>query len=361
MLRLLASKPTLALLTTIAVAGGSAGCTSSTKPAPPATLSAVPAAGHAGVWLRDSQSTLLAQLEIAGEATGLSGDVYLVNGCRRGGIRIDAQRSVASFGTPGTPSCPGTSGFVMLGDGSVLTGTNHHIERLAPPDQSTSSSEPTAVAGSDHARAAGEPVPASSDAATVQFTDTVFPIGVRPDGSIIVLDSDVVWALKGGQATRLYADPLWLRDNSGLKGAVDLGAVDSEGNIYADFGAGRSLTADRFIEIASDGGTRPIPFDGTTSDFAPLSMSSDGANGLLVLGDKGIGKAGSRKLLRFSNGAWTTVLAETSFPNGAQCPATFDPAAVPCPLPTYVTATHDMALLAGGFGSTSVLAVGLPH
>jgi hypothetical protein len=325
----------------------SAGCSSDAKS--PQALTNKPAAGQAGVWLRlpgnydqNSMFGVVGGPSTTAASAGADGSVYVIDVCGHG-ARIDSSRAIHAFGPLERGGCAASYGLVAMSDGSALFSNNGVLKRI------DSANNITDIAGSPDANPPGSGTvsPETSNAATVRFGRNVAPIGRRPDGSVILMDHDAVWSLKGGRLTRLFA----CGGSSGTHCAdpsVDsAGAVDASGNTYLVYSSNGVMEQGGLVVIAPDGTTHPVQLSGDAANkFVVLSMSSDGAGGAYIEGYTATSGRPGAKLLHLVNDHFTTVLTEQY--KQADCPATVPVDAVPCHLPGRVVGLPgDMALLVG--------------
>jgi hypothetical protein len=131
------------------------------------------------------------------------------------------------------------------------------------------------------------------NAAAFHFQKIPRPLGVRPDGSLIIGDGDVVWALANGRLTRVYR----LRKPYKAAKHLRLGpetAVDGKGTVY--LAAAYETPKYEYmphlsdvITIRADGtvGELALParaagVAGSLASMALLQMTGDSAGGVYV-------------------------------------------------------------------------------
>ncbi|MFJ3309084.1 hypothetical protein ACIPSA_39780 [Streptomyces sp. NPDC086549] len=312
-----------------------------------------PGKGQAAVLLDGKNSGAL-DLQGGGELEGLTitadGTVYVL---RSGIQRIKSDRTVESLRPELTK---GSSGLVALPDGSLVFGKDHAIQKYGR-DQHV-----TVLAGvPGKGRAATAPVPKSTAAAGFRFADnSVSPIGVRPDGALILLDGDVVWSLAHDRLTRVYEIPAADRKNREMDGYAKA-AVDGKGTVYVTSGpkAGTDIYSHvtDVVAIHTDGTVAPIALPksvrGVTGNLAEMklvSITSDGADGIYAdtYNDEGMYilhiHAGLVDLVMHH-----AVVGEKSSYSPYECPLKHpvDAKKLPCALPSAM-AYGDGKLVLGG-------------
>ncbi|MFE0513630.1 hypothetical protein [Streptomyces sp. NPDC058964] len=242
-----------------------------------------PGKGQAAVLLDGRHSEALDLLlggDVKGLTTAANGTVYvMLDGIQR----VKNDRTVESLRPNLTE---GSSGLVAFSDGSLVFGKDHAIEKYGR-DQQVS-----VLAGvPGKGRSAAVPVPKAITAAGFRFGDyAVTPLGVRPDGALIVLDGDVVWSLANGRLTRLYEVPAADRKTRGLD-PYPAAAVDRKGTVYVS--SGPRASSARFSNVAdivavhTDGTAAPIALPqsvagikGKPGDLTVNSLTGDDADGI---------------------------------------------------------------------------------
>lgn len=210
------------------------------------------------------------------------GTVYVL---KMGIQRINKDRKIESV-RPGLTDR--SSGLVALPDGSLVFGKDHSIQKYGR-DQQVS-----VLAGiPGKARAATARVPEAAAAAGFTFGDSpVVPVGVRPDGALILLDGDVVWSLTKGRLTRVYELPAADRKTRALFFAGNA-AVDRNGTVYVTSAptdtSAYAHVADILV-IRRDGKTTPIELprtvegvQGKPAGLEIAALTADGADGIYVV------------------------------------------------------------------------------
>ncbi|WP_327285203.1 MULTISPECIES: hypothetical protein [unclassified Streptomyces] len=157
-----------------------------------------------------------------GMTTGQDGSVYVLG---QKLVRMKRDRTVSTVEFAREKEGAAT-GVVALTDGSLVLGIEGQVKKLGP-DGGVS----VLAGASGSARATGTPVPVSAPAAGFRFSATPSPFGVRPDGTILITDHDVLWALKDGTLRQLYRTTATSPDGEPLLLGWD-NAVDASGTAY---------------------------------------------------------------------------------------------------------------------------------
>ncbi|WP_433889383.1 hypothetical protein [Streptomyces sp. CA-111067] len=175
-----------------------------------------------------------------------------------------------------------------------------------------------------------------------RFTYPV-PIGVRPDGSLVVLDADQVWSVKDGRTTLLAGEP--------SDGGSD-GAVDGSGTTYALLD-GKTTIADLLVIPPGQpphalrvighlpGGSAPV------SGLNVYALAAAGDDGFYATAGTHDGTA---DYLIHVHGAAADVLAAFGAPDkAATCAAGHRYPALgnPCVMPYFALPLGDRVLLVG--------------
>jgi hypothetical protein len=347
-----------ALLGTVALVSGCGGGSNAAT----ATLASQPDPGKAGVWLRspdheESPYEVFGSTDSKAAAVGPDGTIWLVNGCG-GGVRIDPSRQIHNVDPLSGNGCSsGFNGLVAMADGSLVFATGSYGQNPRIERRDTTGHTTTVAGESGVPRTtAGNTLPSTVDAATVQFTARATPIGTRPDGSVIIMDQDVVWSMKDGRLTRVFTCGRSATTACPV-GLGTLGTVDAAGDVYVSVPQSKDDPAllGSLLVITADGVSGPLDLgDSLAKSSSMLSISGDGAHGILVVVTRGAGE-----VLHVSSGRVTTLMAgKPGVKLGTKCPATFDPTNIPCGIPFEVVAYHSTALLLGGM--PDVLAAGIP-
>ncbi|MEV0183971.1 hypothetical protein AB0I54_32510 [Streptomyces sp. NPDC050625] len=244
-----------------------------------------PGKGQVAVLLDGRHSDALNLLlggDVKGLTTAADGTVYaMLDGIQR----IKSDRTVQSL-RPNLTN--GTSGLVALPDGSLVFGKDHTVQKFGR-DQQVS-----VLAGvSGKTRSATAQVPKSATAADFRFGDqAVTPVGVRPDGSLIVLDGDVVWSLANGRLTRVYEVPAADRKTRELV-SYPAAAVDRKGTVYVT--SGPPARTSKFAHLADvmaispDGSAAPVALPRSIAgvkaqpgDLTVNALTGDDADGIYI-------------------------------------------------------------------------------
>lgn len=307
-----------------------------------------PAPGQAAVYLGSADSGAL-DLGHGGDVNGLAagndGSVYVL----RGGIkRITPDRSVESVRTNETDHA---IGLVALPDGSLVFARDHAVRRLGT-DQSV-----RVIAGvPGKTRAGGDPVPASAGATAFRFGPaTVAPFGVRPDGSVLIIDGDVIWALKDSRLTRVYQVPA---DGSESVRLMPYGAdaVDASGTVYVTTApASGSPRLGDMLAISPDDSVRKVDLpprvqdiSGSPANLTVASIAADAADGVYA----NVGNADGSYVIHLHAGTAAPIARHTYAVNstpaeGCDLPRPVDAMKLTCRLPRSMT-YRDGNLFLGG-------------
>lgn len=247
-----------------------------------------------------------------------SGNVYMMNA---GGnfdiLRMTPQGKVSRFAHVAYPGA--AHGVAATPDGGVIIGGDSgliHVNR----------------------KGAFGPVQTSH-----QFVEPR-PIGVRPDGSVIILDGKSVWALKDGKATSLYG-------SHGGKLAV-FGTVDASGTAYVQL-TGQTFAdmlvlplgqAPHRLRISGNVSGSRIPI----SALSPQALAPAHGGGFYARGVYSVGntaKYTSYVILVQKTTATVLIKAthDHNCPVGKQYPALDSP----CTMPWFITQMGDRLLVMG--------------
>lgn len=220
----------MAVLAAVLLAGTAAACTSDSG-------------DHGGTWVAPGKGQAAQLLDFSdggrdakvrgvafygfdqfsnGMTTGPDGSTYVLG---QKLVRLKRDRTVSTvpldLGKDGE-----ARGIVALPDNSLVFGSDGQVKKVGPQGSET------VLAGvSGRYRTSGRPVPASAPATGVHFTKSVSPFGVGPDGTVLIADQDVLWALKDGTVRRLYQ--VTAESAQGLPLGLDSdNAVDAKGTAY---------------------------------------------------------------------------------------------------------------------------------
>ncbi|MFI2189759.1 hypothetical protein, partial [Streptomyces sioyaensis] len=212
----------------------------------------------------------------------------------------------------------------------------------------------TVLAGASGApRKVGQAAPKSLSAKEVHFGSArAAPFGTRPDGSVLVLDSDVVWQLKDGRLTRVHqvtADAAGGSDPS-----IDAAAVDRAGTVYVAPSSSKSeATLGNIVAIRQDGTVGKVALPERIAQVSEraatlkvLWMTGDDGDGVYV---HAYGKSGSYVLHLASGGAQAVAKAPDHGNSGKECKEgnPVDAMNLPCFMPTAVAYSSGSLILAG--------------
>ncbi|NUP53102.1 MAG: hypothetical protein HOW97_38140 [Catenulispora sp.] len=143
------------------------------------------------------------------------------------------------------------------------------------------------------AREIGTAVPPTVAAGAVAFTDAVGVLGQGPDGTVWIVDGDVLWGLKDGTLHRVYQAPA---DTPMMRGEDDdsaIGAVSTQGTVVVPLRRRSGTYPDFFmhhlIAVNPDGTKAPFPIPatipGVAGDPGSLAVSdivSDNSGGFYI-------------------------------------------------------------------------------
>ncbi|MFG2722957.1 hypothetical protein ACGFW5_32350 [Streptomyces sp. NPDC048416] len=247
------------------------------------------------------------------------GNVFLADGFKTPDIpilRMTPDGKVSQFAKVTTSSAD--SGFAVAPDGSLVTGGNDGLSRVRPGGTAT-------------------PIPS-----THPFTRPE-PIGVRPDGTVIVTEDSSVWSVKDGKADEILAFPA----EQGRARAT----VTANGTVYATNGRLPDLhvlAPGQAPKTVTVHGTLPgagTPLSETA--FEGMTQAGDGGVYARVLKDPQKGPAGFVYLVHIDPAGALTVMARGS-EEAKSCPAGQYPALDnPCQLPWFLARSGDQLLALG--------------
>jgi hypothetical protein len=250
----------------------------------------------------------------------------------------------------------GAKGLVPLPHGAFAVGNPTTVDLLAVGGKTT------VMAGSSGApRAAGAAVPASVDARTFHFAaGGPVPFGVRPDGSVLIADTDVVWALKDGRLDRLYQVPS--KDAKRGMAVLPPSAVDHAGTVYVAVGGTYLAPVSDITTIRTDGtvGTLALPAmaAGVAQSLLALNLlwlTGDGADGVYARAQGGTGdyvlhlRSGHAELVARYPSTKPTATCDLSHPVDAK--------KLTCALPHAMTYDAGSLVLGGEAGYVLKIAV----
>ncbi|WP_194891700.1 hypothetical protein [Catenulispora pinisilvae] len=239
---------------------------------------------------------------------------------------------------------------------SAARGSGADIVVAASGDATVATSATTVVTvnlGSGQATTAFQLPKSGSDANT---TPSVFPVGYRPDGSLVVANRDSLWSMApGGSPSLVGRVPV----ANGMSSAdVYRVAMGNTGTVYAmtdQIGSTRDPLSNRLGSIMTfaAGSTSPVPFAlpsaipgiaGSPKTLQVDGMTSDGGDGIYALVEEsptGSGQRGRTYVVHLHDGQAQIVASEVagSAHTQAACKLSgeVDASALPC-LPSDGTA-----------------------
>lgn len=227
------------------------------------------------------RSALLGLGTPAGIAYGSDGRLYALG---RDLVRFDDDRTIHVVNGRAAPLGDDEiyGGLVAEPGGTFLTGRGAELQRWRPGG--TTQVVAAFTAADRHVPSA---VPASAPVGAVHTTGVPRPVGVRPDGSVVLVDSDVVWSLKDGRLTRLFqAAPSGDKDHPAgvlLSSAVSRSGTvwlgDDRGDLFPRLSGLRTVAPDGTVARPA----LPARVAGVPEDPAALTviwLADDGADGV---------------------------------------------------------------------------------
>ncbi len=264
-------------------------------------------------------------------------------------MRFDADHTMHITDTTGGKSVDWQNyGLVAEPGGSFLTIRGADVLRWRPDG---TSHVVAAFAAAD--RKTGDAVPASAPVGTVRASYTPRLAGVRPDGSLVLVDTNVVWSLKDGRLTRL----LRLRDSGDSETPntlVGSGAVNRSGTVWAISGPFRVQTLAGLRTIAPDGTVSrpalPARVKGVSEKLASLQvgwLTDDGADGVYAH----VYSLSNDYVLHVRPGSARAVAKDTHYSSMDHCTMPHHPVdamSIPCTIPEELTYHAGHLVAAGG-------------
>ncbi|MGW7008895.1 hypothetical protein ACWGCW_40545 [Streptomyces sp. NPDC054933] len=215
---------------------------------------------------------------VFGMATGRDGSVYVITRSQLRAIKNRSMKIVI-----GDETKVG-AGLVSLADGSLVFGGGDVLNKMGP------NGTLSVLAGAAGAsRGAGATVPDASPAKGFRFSDQgPTPLGLTPDGSLIVSDGNVIWGLKDGELHKIYQAPEGhSKEKESLSGPWS--AVDGRGTIYLSSGNQQLGHLGDVVTISQTGSTDkirlPEKIAGVSEDPASLNLdwlTGDGKGGVFA-------------------------------------------------------------------------------
>lgn len=171
------------------------------------------------------------------------------------------------------------------------------------------------------------------------------PIGMRPDGSFIVVDGGSVWSLKGAQAAKVYTFP--------KKEGIPSGTVDADGAIYL-----QAKQSNEFVILTPGHNPRSLSLTGKlprfNKPFSALSVFTmtpayGHAGVYATLLDVDSGEHGSAYIVHMKADGSVTALAKGTAGNATCRPKQSYPALdSPCFVPWHVVQSNRRIIALGG-------------
>lgn len=274
---------------------------------------------------------------------------------------------------------PTSAGYALAADGTVYVGWDGGLFTAHSPDLtdlkpiSGLDPIPSRSATADTAAQAA-PAPASADVATFRFSERVRPLGVRPDGSVVILDGETVWTLREGRLTRALriADiPATALEAGDQATGIATGTVTADGTIWlvaqAKHGDEQASWLADVIGLSASGHisrlTVPATATGFKGDPRRLEVSSlapDGSSGLFIRA--AMGYSPKQYVIRLTASHATVVAASSLRPEDQDSqhpkfPGQVDALNLPWYLPSGIAIRPGMIVLGGG--TNYVLAIGV--
>lgn len=281
-----------------------------------------------------------------GMTTGPDGSVY---GLGDKVVRLKPDRTVSTV-EGATKAGSHASGVVALPDGSLVLGDAGQVKRIAP------NGTVTVLAGAaGTARTPGAPVPTSVPAAGFHFAGPS-PFGVGPEGTVLIGDRDVLWALKDGTLHQLYRSTAKGADGQLLQIGRD-SAVDAVGTAYVSPEV-PERTPGRLgdvLAVRADGSLSKLQLpktvdgiSGAPATFKVRWLTGDGANGVFAQVYDASGDNGA--VLHLHSGTADVIAHEESGVKSTEpchIPQPVDALRLPCALPEAMTYRSGSLVLGG--------------
>lgn len=263
-------------------------------------------------------------------------------------MRFDSDRTMHATDVSGGKSVDWENhGLVAEPGGTFLTVRGADVLRWRPDG---TSQVVAGFAASD--RRTGTAVPASAPVGTVHTGyNAPWLAGVRPDGSLVLVDSDVVWSLKDGRLTRL----LQLPDSGDEEHPITLmegGAVNRSGTVWTASGPFHAPTLAGLRTIAPDGTVSrpalPARAEGVSEKLASLQvgwLTDDGADGVYAH----VYSPSNEYVLHLRPGSARAVAKDTLSLNRCTMPHhPVDAMSLPCTIPGELIYHAGHLVAAGG-------------
>ncbi|MER6543142.1 hypothetical protein [Streptomyces sp. NPDC001250] len=264
-------------------------------------------------------------------------------------LRFDADRTMHATDISGGKSVGWQNyGLVAEPGGTFLTIRGADVLRWRPDG---TSQVVAAFAAADRRR--GTAVPASAPIGTVHASYTLRLAGVRPDGSLVLVDSDVVWSLKDGRLTRLLQLTA-SGDKENSNTLMEGGAVNRSGTIWTASGPLHAQTLAGLRTVAPDGTVNrpalPARVEGVSEKLASLQvgwLTDDGADGVYAH----VYSPSNEYVLHLRPGSARAVAKNTHSPSVDRCTMPHHPVdamSMPCTIPREITYHAGHLVAAGG-------------
>jgi hypothetical protein len=219
-----------------------------------------------------------------------------------------------------------------------------------------------------------ETTPASADVATFRFSERVRPLGVRPDGSVVVLDGETVWTLRDGRLTQVLrvADiPANALEPGDRATGIATGTVAPDGTVWlvvqTTRGDEQSQWLADVIGLTPSGqiSRLAVPpaatgFKGDPRLLGVSSLAPDGSGGLYVRA--AMGHSPNQYVIRLTADHAAVIAGSSLRPEDQDSqhpdfPGQVNALQVPWYLPSGIAVRPGMITLSGG--TNYVLAVGI--
>lgn len=284
-------------------------------------------------------------IDATGIAYGPDGRLYVMTGYL---LRFDADRAMHATDISGGKSVDWQNyGLDAEPGGTFLTVRGADVLRWRPDG---TSQVVAAFAGTD--RRAGTAVPASAPVGAVHAGYAPRLAGVRPDGSLVLVDSDVVWSLKDGRLTRLLQLPA-SGDKENPNTLMEGGAVNRSGTIWTASGPLHVPTLAGLRTVAPDGTVSrpalPARAEGVSEKPASLLvgwLADDGADGVYAH----VYSPGNEYVLHVRPGSARAVAKNIHYPS-LDCTMPHHPVdamSMPCKIPGKLIYHAGHLVAAGG-------------
>lgn len=264
-------------------------------------------------------------------------------------LRFDADRTIHATDISGGKSVDWENyGLVAEPGGTFLTVRGADVLRWRPDG---TSQVVAAFAAAD--RKTGTAVPAAAQVGTVHASFAPRLVGVRPDGSLVLVDTNVVWSLKDGRLTRLLHLPA-SGDAEHPDTLMESGAVNRSGTVWTASGPFDAQTLAGLRTIAPDGTVSrpalPARAEGVSEKLASLQvewLTDDGADGVYAH----VYGSSAEYVLHVRPGSVRAVAKDTHYLSTDHCTMPHHPVnamSLPCTIPRELTYHAGHLVAAGG-------------